>query len=56
MCYADTTLVAIPRNYVELDCGEEEINYDSLEYKVINILNVSLLGFFNSLGVKPQLL
>lgn len=28
----------------------------SLEYKVINILNVSLLAFLNSLGVKPQLL
>ena len=26
-CYADTTLVAIPRDYVELDCGEEgEVN------------------------------
>ena len=26
LCYADTALVDIPRDYVELDSGEEEVN------------------------------
>ena len=26
LSYADTTLVVIPRDYVEHDCGEEEVN------------------------------
>ena len=26
MIYADTIMVAIPRDYVEHDCGEEEVN------------------------------
>ena len=26
MIYADTIMVVIPRDYVEHDCGEEEVN------------------------------
>ena len=32
MIYADTIMVAIPRDYVEHDCGEEEVKIAAARY------------------------